>query len=107
MLSSLKPDEIAKAIRNGDENTLERIKGIGAKSAKRIILELREKISKTSSMETENFIPEYNNIESDALTALVSLGIARNTAYNVIKQVMKNQPVLTLEELIKQSLKNI
>lgn len=106
MLSSMKPDEIATAIASGNEQTLERIKGIGAKSAKRLILELREKVLKIKP--TENISsPTHNNLENDALFALVSLGIARGTAIQALQKTIKTNPGLSLEELIKLTLKSI
>lgn len=106
MLSSMKPEEISNAIANDDEKTLERIKGIGAKSAKRLILELKEKVTKTKGNENISSIP-YNNIENDALNALVSLGIAKNAAYAALQKTLKFHKDSSLEEIIKHSLKNI
>jgi Holliday junction DNA helicase RuvA len=106
MLSSMKPDEISNAIANDDEKTLERIKGIGAKSAKRLILELKDKVTKSKIGETFQPIA-HNNIENDALNALVSLGIARNAAFAALQKTVKNNKDLSLEDIIKQTLKNI
>jgi len=106
MLSSMKPDEISNAIANDDEKTLERIKGIGAKSAKRLILELKDKVTKSKIGETFQPIT-HNNIENDALNALVSLGIARNAAFAALQKTVKNNKELSLEDIIKQTLKNI
>jgi Holliday junction DNA helicase RuvA len=106
MLSSMKPEEISNAIANDDEKTLERIKGIGAKSAKRLILELKDKVTKSKSGETLQPIT-HNNIENDALNALISLGIARNAAFAALQKTVKNNKDLSLEDLIKLTLKNI
>lgn len=106
MLSSMKPDELASAIASGNEAMLERIKGIGAKSAKRLILELREKVLKIKP--NENISSQANNnLENDALFALVSLGIARGTAMQALQKTIKTNPGLSLEELIKLTLKSI
>ena len=106
MLSSMKPDEIHHAIVTENESLLGKIKGIGPKSAKRLILELKEKLIKNKPL--ENIIPTINNkMDSDALNALVSLGIARNTAYNAIQKILKTEKNIELETLIKLSLKNI
>lgn len=106
MLSSMKPDEIHHAIVTENESLLGKIKGIDPKSAKRLILELKEKLIKNKPL--ENIIPTINNkMDSDALNALVSLGIARNTAYNAIQKVLKTEKNIELETLIKLSLKNI
>lgn len=106
MLSSMKPAELAQAIRTENEMALEKIKGIGAKSAKRIILELKDKVLKIKSTENLSSIT-HNNIENDALYALVSLGIARMTAQNALQKTLKSNPEASLEDLIKLTLKNI
>lgn len=106
MLSSMKPDEIRHAIVTENELLLGRIKGIGPKSAKRLILELKDKLLKLKP--SENIQPGANNkTQQDALNALVSLGIARNAAFNAIQKVLKLENNLELEPLIKLSLKNI
>lgn len=106
MLSSMKPYEIRQAILTDNEFVLGRIKGIGPKSAKRLILELKDKLVKMKPGEN---IPLGidNNIEQDALNALISLGIARNAASTAISKIMKTEKDLQLEELIKRSLKTI
>lgn len=105
MLSSMKPDEIARAISQGNAKVLESIKGIGKKSAERIILELKDKVGRISS--GTNISPLINNsLEQDALNALISLGIARNTGEQAVKKVMAAQPDLEqVEEIIKKALK--
>ena len=105
MLSSMKPDEIARAISQGNTKVLESIKGIGKKSAERIILELKDKVGRISS--GTNISPLINNsLEQDALNALISLGIARNTGEQAVKKVMASQPDLDqVEEIIKKALK--
>jgi Holliday junction DNA helicase RuvA len=107
MLSSMRPAEIAKAITQGNAKLLESIKGIGKKSAERIILELRDKVNKA--------VPEVNNgsfsgntLEVDALNALISLGIARAVGEQAISRVMKTDPdLLKIEDIIKKALKTI
>lgn len=106
MLSGMKPDEIHHAIVTENEMLLGKIKGIGPKSAKRLILELKDKLLK--SKPNENIPVSANNkIENDALNALVSLGIARNVAFNSIQKVLKTENNIELEPLIKLSLKNL
>ena len=107
MLSGMRPEEINRAIIQGNAKQLEAIKGIGRKTAERLILELREKVSKQAD---DNFTitAGHNTNETDALNALISLGIARNTAEQAIKKVnASNAETLHVEELIKQALKNI
>ncbi len=106
MLSSMKPEEIRYAIRTENEALLGKIKGIGPKSAKRLILELKDKVIKENP--NQNMAaPANNNPANDALFALVSLGIARTAALQAIDKTLKLQPDLALEDLIKQALKNI
>lgn len=105
MLSSMKPEEISRAIVQGEVKLLETIKGIGKKSAERIVLELRDKLSK--KMALSNNSPLINNtLEQDALNALVSLGIARPVAEQAIKKLALNNAVpQKAEDIIKQVLK--
>lgn len=108
MLSGMKPDEIVRAILGGNARQLEGIKGIGRKTAERLIVELKDKLGKQTTSSVEAFAPANNTIEQDALNALLSLGIARNTAEAALKKVMKSMPDNTkLEEVIRLSLKNI
>ena len=107
MLSGLRPDEIVKAIVQGNTKQLEAIKGIGRKTAERLIVELRDKLGKQSS-ETALFpAAENNTTEQDALNALVSLGIARTAAEAAVKKSLKNSVDINLEDLIKAALKNL
>jgi Holliday junction DNA helicase RuvA len=105
MLSAMRPEELASAIVQGHTKQLESIKGIGKKSAERIILELRDKIGKKFT--GSNFSPLINNtLEQDALNALVSLGIARPVAEQALKKLAQNTPVpQKVEDIIKQVLK--
>jgi holliday junction DNA helicase RuvA len=105
MLSAMRPEELANAIVQGHVKQLESIKGIGKKSAERIVLELREKIGKKFS--GSNISPLINNtLEQDALNALVSLGIARPTAELALKKLAQDAPVpQKIEDIIKQVLK--
>jgi Holliday junction DNA helicase RuvA len=104
MLSSMKPEEIARAILNGNSALLESIKGIGRKSAERIILELRDKVSKTIS--ESNISPLINNtLEQDALNALIALGIAKSAAEQALKKVISGEPESKVEDVIKKALK--
>ncbi len=107
MLSSMKPEEIAKAIVQGNAKQLESIKGIGKKTAERIVLELRDKINKT--MPETNISPLINNtLERDALNALIALGIARPVAELAIKKVLSGTAENSkVEDIIKQALKTL
>ena len=107
MLSGMRPDEIIKAIVQSNARLLESIKGIGRKTAERLVLELKEKLSKNLN---ESILTGSvsNKIEIDALNALVSLGIPRPNAEKAVKSVIGNDDNnLILEDLIKKALKNI
>lgn len=104
MLSYLKPEEIAQAIARGDTKTLEAIKGIGKKTAERMVLELRDKLAK-QGVET-NISPLKNNtLQQDALNALTALGINRQAAVQALEKTLALNPNLSVEELIKKALR--
>ncbi len=105
MLSHMKPEELAKAIVMNDTRTLESLKGIGKKTAERMVLELKDKLSKQP---IGSNIPtlKHNTLHSDALNALMALGIARNTADQAIQRVTQTDPAInSIEEVIKKALK--
>jgi len=107
MLSSMKPEEIIRAILQGNARQLESIKGIGKKSAERIVLELRDKLGKTK-LETNISSLIDNSLEQDALNALIALGIARPAAENAIRKVMNDgSEISKVEDLIKKALKTL
>jgi Holliday junction DNA helicase RuvA len=103
ILSSLTPEELERAVATDDVKTLERVKGIGAKTAQRIVLELKGKLVNAKNMETSG-VAVHNTTTQDALNALVNLGINRNMAESAIKKV-KDASTLSVEELIKQALR--
>lgn len=102
ILSSLTPDELATAIATEDSRTLERVKGIGGKTAQRIILELKGKL--VAGKNTVTPLAAHNTIQDDALFALINLGISRAVAEAAIKKIV-NTEGLTVEALIKQALR--
>ena len=102
MLSSLIPYEIAQAITRDDVNTIKSIKGIGLKTAQRVIVDLKDKVLKFEG-ETNNLTILNNTIRFDALTALISLGFDKKAAENALNKVFKDQD--TVELLIKDALK--
>lgn len=106
MLSNMKPEEISKAITQNNARLLESVKGIGRKTAERLVLELRDKITKLPSIASLD-ASGGNTLEQDALNALVALGIARPVAEQSIKKVVISSSTDTLEELIKKALKAI
>lgn len=107
MLSSMKPDDIALAIQQGNVKLLEQVKGIGKKTAERMVLELKDKFGKYQSSVAAHpqMVP---SIGQDALQALTSLGIPKTQAEQAIQKVLKQEPETdNLEALIKKSLKAI
>ncbi|HRE52646.1 MAG TPA: Holliday junction branch migration protein RuvA [Flavitalea sp.] len=107
MLSSMKPEELARNIVQGNTKVLESIKGIGKKSAERIVLELKDKLAKTAF--DSNNAPLINNtLEQDALNALITLGINRAAGEQAILKVRKAEPdLLQIEDIIKKALKTL
>lgn len=108
MLSGMEPREIATAIVSGNTRQLESIKGIGKKSAERLIVELKDKLGKHFSSSTQPVSGVLYSMEADAVTALVALGIGRVMAEQAVKKTRTTQSgELPLEELIKLSLKSL
>ena len=107
MLSYMKPEELTRIIVLNDIHGLEKIKGIGKKTAERLVLELKDKLVK-QPVDLNISALKYNTLHSDALNALMALGIARNTADQAIKRVTQSDPSLTsLEDVIKKALKTL
>ncbi|MFN5846718.1 MAG: Holliday junction branch migration protein RuvA [Flavobacteriia bacterium] len=102
MLSSLTPDEIAHAIQSEDVRTIQSIKGIGAKTAQRVIIDLKDKMLKMV-FSSENIFNQNNTNRFDALTALVSLGFDKKAAEKAIDKVATGEE--SVEQLIKEALK--
>lgn len=105
ILSSLTPEELERAVASDDVKTLEKIKGIGAKTAQRIILELRGKLSGIHHTATQQG-SAHNTVQEDALIALVNLGISRTVADAALKKI-RDPASLSVEELIKQALRTL
>lgn len=108
VLSSLSPQEVEEAIMGEDVRTIQAVKGIGAKTAQRLILELKDKIGKSSSSGDLINIPSSgrNAIRNEALAALVTLGINKAAAQKSIDKILKERSgEISLEELIKLALK--
>ena len=108
VLSSLSPQEVEHAILSEDVRTIQAVKGIGAKTAQRIILELKDKLGKDQpTTDPQNIaISPANSIRNEALAALVTLGINKAAAQKTIDKILKQtEGQVSLEELIKQALK--
>lgn len=106
MLSYMKPEELAGAILRGDTRSLEAIKGIGKKTAERMVLELKDKLAKYP-LEANNLPLINNTLQQDSLNALMALGISRQAAAQALEKVLKTHPDLGTEELIKQTLRSL
>jgi Holliday junction DNA helicase RuvA len=109
MLSYLSSEELKAAIVQEDANTLQRIKGIGGKTALRVIIELKDKLRKDLAEDSVSTIPgiKHNTIRSEALSALITLGITKSAAEKSVDAVLKKSGnTVTLEDLVKQALKN-
>jgi len=106
MLSSLEPAQIRDAIANGDVPTIQSIKGIGAKTAQRVILDLRDKILKVYDI-GEVSAPTNNTNKEEALSALEVLGFARRPTEKIVDKVLAQDPSLSVENIIKLALKNL
>ncbi|MDF1560164.1 MAG: Holliday junction branch migration protein RuvA [Bacteroidales bacterium] len=104
VLSSMKPPDLRRAITEGDVNIIKSVKGIGLKSAQRIIVDLKDKIGKhTGSGEIIAF--SDNTAREEALSALVMLGFARNSAGKAVDNLLKEERSLPVEEIVRRALK--
>ena len=106
MLSSLHPDQIKQAIATNDVATIQGIKGIGAKTAQRVILDLKDKILKVFDGDLISAV-QSNTSKEEALSALETLGFARKQAEKVCSSILKNEPNASVETLIKEALKKL
>ncbi len=106
MLSSLSPAEIEKAIIESEVNSLKSIKGIGLKTAQRIIVDLKDKLGKYA-VTGEIFAFSDNTKREEALSALVMLGFAKGAVIKVLDTILRENKNLTVEDLIKRALKNL
>ena len=106
MLSSMSPSQIRDAIANGDVPTIQAIKGIGAKTAQRVILDLRDKVLKVYDID-ELSLSANNTNKDEALSALEVLGFARKQAERVVDKVLSQDSSLSVENIIKLALKNL
>jgi Holliday junction DNA helicase RuvA len=106
ILSGQTPSTIISAISTGNVAMMKSVKGVGPKTAQRIIMELQDKVGKISgSGENENDVLIGSSQNSEALLALQALGFQRNAADKVIQKISSHTPSLSVEEIIKQALK--
>lgn len=106
MLSSLTPKQVREGIAHGDAALIQSIKGIGAKTAARVILDLKDKVLKVYDIDELSTV-KNNTHRDEALSALEVLGFARKQAERVVDKVVANQPDASVEVIIKEALKNL
>ncbi|MCF8319658.1 MAG: Holliday junction branch migration protein RuvA [Flavobacterium sp.] len=106
MLSSLEPKQIIQAIASGDLVTIQSIKGIGSKTAQRVLLDLKDKVLKLYDLDEVSMIQNNTN-KDEALSALEVLGFVRKSSERVVEKIVKENPEATVENIIKLALKNL
>jgi len=103
ILSSLAPHEVEQAIMSEDAHTLQGVKGIGAKTAQRIVIDLRDKVAKTA-VAGDGVIAATGGVRSEAHAALTTLGITAKQTESILNKLLKSNPNATTEELVRQAL---
>ncbi|OGS73018.1 MAG: Holliday junction DNA helicase RuvA [Flavobacteria bacterium RIFCSPLOWO2_12_FULL_35_11] len=106
MLSSMTTDEIQQAIASNNVSVIQSVKGIGVKTAQRVLVDLRDKISKTYAID-EVYISQSNTIKNEALSALEVLGFNRKQVEKVVDKILLEDKTVSVEVLIKNALKNL
>jgi Holliday junction DNA helicase RuvA len=106
MLSSLEPKQIIQAIASGDVGTVQSIKGIGLKTAQRVILDLQDKVLKLYDLDEVSMILNNTN-RDEALSALEVLGFVRKSSEKVVEKIIKEDPDASVESIIKKALKSL
>ncbi|KEY18678.1 Holliday junction branch migration protein RuvA [Kaistella antarctica] len=107
MLSSLSLNEIATGILSNNSAMLQKVKGIGAKTAERIIVDLRDKVQRFNVSEENISTFAHNKVKEESLSALEVLGISKKMSEKIADRILKQNPDLRVEDLVKQILKNI
>ncbi|KAF2329477.1 Holliday junction branch migration protein RuvA [Flavobacterium daemonense] len=106
MLSSIEPKQIINAIASGDVGVIQSIKGIGSKTAQRVILDLKEKVLKLYDLDEVSAVQNNTN-RDEALSALEVLGFVRKASEKVVEKIVKEDPEATAETIIKRALKSL
>lgn len=106
MLSSMSTEDVQQAIANEDVARIQSVKGIGLKTAQRVIVDLRDKILKSYEI-SEEISPSNNTIQNEALSALEVLGFSKKKVEKILQVILSETPDISLEELIKRALKNL
>jgi holliday junction DNA helicase RuvA len=105
-LSSMSATELRKAIITDDVNRLKSVKGVGLKTAQRLIVELKDKLAK-EPVSTDIFALQNNTVREEALSALVTLGFIKKNAEKVVDKIMRDEPTKPVEQVIKDALKQM
>jgi Holliday junction DNA helicase RuvA len=106
MLSSLNPQQVVEAISSNNVSIVQSVKGIGSKTAQRLIIELRDKILKIYDLD-ETYVNSNNTTREEALSALEVLGINKKSSERLVDNIIKENQDISVEEIIKETLKNI
>lgn len=106
MLSSLTPDQVKEGIAIGDVALIQSVKGIGAKTAQRVIIDLKDKVLKVYGIDELSLIPN-NTHKDEALSALDVLGFNKKQSEKVVDRILQSQPDALVEQIIKEALKNL
>lgn len=106
MLSSLNPQQVVEAISSNNVSIVQSVKGIGSKTAQRLIIELRDKILKIYDLD-ETYANSNNTTREEALSALEVLGINKKSSERLVDNIIKENQDISVEEIIKETLKNI
>ena len=106
MLSSLNPHQVVEAISSNNVSIVQSVKGIGSKTAQRLIIELRDKILKIYDLD-ETYVNSNNTTREEALSALEVLGINKKSSERLVDKIIKENQDISVEEIIKETLKNI
>lgn len=106
MLSSMTTDEIQQAIASNNVSVIQSVKGIGVKTAQRVLVDLRDKISKTFAID-EVYVSQSNTVKNEALSALEVLGFNKKQVEKVVDKILLEDKTISVEVLIKNALKNL
>lgn len=106
MLSSLSPKQVYDAILSEDTDTIQSVKGIGKKTAQRVILDLKDKLDKTEEIDLISSSPNNSN-KKEALSALETLGYNRKVSEKIVTNILANNPSARVEDIIKLALKKL
>ena len=106
MLSSISPDQIIEAISRENVSLIQSVKGIGSKTAQRVIIDLRDKILKVYDLD-EGFASVNNTNREEALSALEVLGINKRSSERLVDKIVLENPDISVESIIKETLKNL